>query len=85
MAQGKRSRVRGCVPRRRLAVLAIERGCNQRAIEPSTDDREPRSLEPDPGSDVHAVLENRIAVTPVHLDLTAPHLLEKLRLWGLES
>lgn len=39
--------------------------------------------EPDSGSDVHAVLENRISVTPVHLDLTAPTMLEKLRAWRL--
>jgi 5'-nucleotidase len=39
---------------------------------------------PDPGSDVHAILENRISVTPVHLDLTAAHLLPRLRSWGLE-
>jgi broad specificity polyphosphatase/5'/3'-nucleotidase SurE len=40
--------------------------------------------EPDSGSDVHAVLENRISVTPVHLDLTAPSMLEKLRAWRLD-
>ena len=40
--------------------------------------------EPDLGSDVHAVLENRISVTPVHLDLTAPTMLEKLRTWRLD-
>lgn len=39
--------------------------------------------EPDPGSDVHTVLENRISVTPVHLDLTAMHLLERMRAWRL--
>lgn len=38
----------------------------------------------DPGSDVHAVMENFLSVTPVHLDLTAPHLLERLRGWSLE-
>jgi len=38
---------------------------------------------PDPGSDVHAVLENRISVTPIHLDLTAAHLIPRLREWEL--
>jgi 5'-nucleotidase len=38
---------------------------------------------PDPGSDVHAVLNKRISVTPLHLDLTAYSLLEGLREWGL--
>ena len=38
---------------------------------------------PDPGSDVHAILENQISVTPVHLDLTAYSLLENLRQWKL--
>ncbi len=37
----------------------------------------------DAGSDVHAVLENRISVTPIHLDLTAPHLIPRLREWRL--
>lgn len=38
---------------------------------------------PDVGSDVHSILENRISVTPVHLDLTAYGLLEMLRGWEL--
>ncbi|HLK56559.1 MAG TPA: 5'/3'-nucleotidase SurE [Chthonomonadaceae bacterium] len=38
---------------------------------------------PDPGSDVHAILENRISVTPVHLDMTAYPLLDQLRDWDL--
>ena len=38
---------------------------------------------PDPGSDVHAVLENRISVTPVQLDMTAYSLLEAVRGWSL--
>ena len=40
--------------------------------------------EVDPGSDVHAILENRISVTPVHLDLTATHLLERVKGWGID-
>jgi 5'-nucleotidase len=39
---------------------------------------------PDPGSDVHAVLQNQISVTPVQLDLTAYTLLDRLRAWNLE-
>ena len=42
-----------------------------------------RENTPDPGSDVHAVLENAISVTPVHLDLTAYALLDHLRAWKL--
>ncbi|MGC8667230.1 MAG: 5'/3'-nucleotidase SurE [Chthonomonadales bacterium] len=38
---------------------------------------------PDPGSDVHAVLQGYISVTPVHLDLTAHHLLAELEQWSL--
>ncbi len=37
----------------------------------------------DPGSDVHAILENRISVTPVHLDMTAYPLLDTIRAWEL--
>lgn len=40
---------------------------------------------PDPGSDVHAILENYISVTPVHLDMTAYGLLEQVKGWNLES
>ncbi len=36
---------------------------------------------PDPGSDVHAVLNRQISVTPVQLDMTAYPLLERLRNW----
>lgn len=38
---------------------------------------------PDPGSDVHAILQNQISVTPIHLDLTAYALLDRLRDWNL--
>ena len=34
---------------------------------------------PDPGSDVHAVLNNQISVTPVQLDMTAYPLIERLK------
>jgi 5'-nucleotidase len=40
-----------------------------------------REETPDPGSDVHAVLQNQISVTPIHLDLTAYPLLDRLRGW----
>ena len=36
-----------------------------------------------PGTDVHAVLNNRVAVTPIQLDLTADRELESLRGWDL--
>jgi 5'-nucleotidase len=42
-----------------------------------------REETPDPGSDVHAILENRISVTPVHLDMTAYSLLDTVRGWSL--
>jgi 5'-nucleotidase len=34
-----------------------------------------------PGTDFHAVVNGRIAVTPIHLDLTGRHLLRRLRTW----
>jgi 5'-nucleotidase len=42
-----------------------------------------REETPDPGSDVHAVLQNQVSVTPIHLDLTAYALLDRLRAWDL--
>jgi len=38
-----------------------------------------REETPDPGSDVHAILQNQISVTPIHLDLTAYALLDSLK------
>jgi 5'-nucleotidase len=38
---------------------------------------------PDPGSDVHAILENQISITPIQLDLTAYALLDRIRGWAL--
>ncbi len=38
---------------------------------------------PDTGSDVHAVLNNQISVTPVQLDMTAYPLMDRLRHWSL--
>jgi 5'-nucleotidase len=38
---------------------------------------------PDEGSDVHAILENRISVTPIHLDMTAYSLIAPMREWNL--
>ena len=34
-----------------------------------------------PGTDFHAVVHRRIAVTPIHLDLTGRTLLKRLRTW----
>ncbi len=42
-----------------------------------------REYDPDAGSDVHAVLNRRISVTPIQLDLTAYNLMEQLRDWNL--
>jgi 5'-nucleotidase len=36
-----------------------------------------------PGTDVDAVANNRVAVTPIQLDLTADRFLERLRGWEL--
>ncbi len=44
-----------------------------------------RETTPDPRSDVHAILENRISVTPVQLDLTDYTLLDHLRNWNLQD
>jgi 5'-nucleotidase len=38
-----------------------------------------------PGTDLHAVAEGRIAVTPIHFDLTDHGGLETLRGWGFEE
>lgn len=38
----------------------------------------------EPGSDVEAVLQRRISVTPIHLDMTASYMLDKLRAWPLD-
>ncbi|HET7677455.1 MAG TPA: 5'/3'-nucleotidase SurE [Candidatus Limnocylindrales bacterium] len=35
----------------------------------------------EPGTDFHAVVNRRIAVTPIHLDLTARRMLKRLRSW----
>ena len=34
-----------------------------------------------PGTDFHAVVNRRIAVTPIHLDLTGRRLLRRLKTW----
>ena len=39
------------------------------------------SEESEPGTDVHAVREGKISVTPIHLDLTNARLVEELALW----
>jgi 5'-nucleotidase len=35
-----------------------------------------------PGTDFHAVINRRIAITPIHLDLTGRRLLKRLRTWS---
>lgn len=40
---------------------------------------------PDPGSDVHAILNKRISVTPLQLDLTSYPLIETLRSWRFDG
>jgi 5'-nucleotidase len=39
----------------------------------------------DPGTDLHAIANGRIAVTPLHFDLTAEHGMEALRAFDLEA
>jgi hypothetical protein len=36
------------------------------------------------GTDFHAVVNRRIAITPIHLDLTGRRLLRRLRTWSWE-
>lgn len=43
-----------------------------------------REDKPDPGSDVHAVLNHQISVTPVQLDMTAYTFLERLKAWKMQ-
>ncbi len=38
----------------------------------------------EPGTDFHAVVNNRIAITPIQLDLTARRLLDRLNSWSWE-
>ncbi len=38
----------------------------------------------EPGTDFHAVVSRRIAVTPIHLDLTGRKLLRRLKTWSWE-
>jgi hypothetical protein len=35
-----------------------------------------------PGTDFHAVIHRRIAITPIHLDLTGRRLLRRLKTWS---
>ena len=37
-----------------------------------------------PGTDYHAVINRRIAITPIHLDLTGRRLLRRLKTWSWE-
>jgi 5'-nucleotidase len=37
-----------------------------------------------PGTDFHAVIHRRVAVTPIHLDLTGRRLLKRLRTWSFD-
>jgi len=37
-----------------------------------------------PGTDFHAVVNRRVAITPIHLDLTGRRLLRRLRTWSWE-
>ena len=39
---------------------------------------------PIPGTDFHAVVNRRIAVTPIHLDLTGRRLLRQLKTWEFD-
>ena len=34
-----------------------------------------------PGTDFHAVINRRVAITPIHLDLTGRRLLRRLKTW----
>jgi 5'-nucleotidase len=38
-----------------------------------------------PGTDTRTIVDGYISVTPIHLDLTAPDLLQKVREWGIEE
>ena len=40
---------------------------------------------PEEGTDYQAIVENRISITPIHLDLTNHRLIEHLRRWELEA
>ncbi len=44
---------------------------------------EPHELEPDDGTDVGAIANGKISVTPIHLDMTNHRVLDELQGWGL--
>ncbi len=44
---------------------------------------EPHELEPDDGTDVGAIANGKISVTPLHLDMTNHRMLDELKGWGL--
>lgn len=44
---------------------------------------EPLEADPDPGTDTEAIRDNRVSVTPVHLDLTHHAIMSEVEGWGL--
>jgi 5'-nucleotidase len=44
----------------------------------------PPSGVPDPGTDIWAMANGRVSITPVHLDMTAYHFREDLRRWNIQ-
>lgn len=46
---------------------------------------EPPSGVPEEGTDIWALANNYVSVTPLHLDMTDYHMIEELRRWGLEA
>lgn len=45
---------------------------------------EPLQTEPEPGTDLEAIKDNHVSVTPVHLDLTHRTIMAELEGWGLQ-
>lgn len=45
---------------------------------------EPLQTEPEPGTDLAAIKDNQVSVTPVHLDLTHRTIMAELEGWGLD-
>jgi len=46
---------------------------------------EPPGGVPEEGTDIWALANNYVSITPLHLDMTEYQMMEELRQWGLEA
>jgi 5'-nucleotidase len=80
-------------PAEGVSVVRLGRRIYRDRLELESDERGRRryhiygddpSYHDEPDTDFHAIAERRIAVTPIHLDLTSGHGLDELAAWPLE-